>query len=351
MSRNRPIHHIPPIELRRIIRIIFGMESIGGVLPQVLFQGGLISVLVLFLWGAEFEVGIINALVNVSLMGGLFVVPFLEVRPGRQLLFIWYFVCMIFLILLPFVIPLKSLFGTGVAIACMGVIVLVNRSTHSITSSIWMPYVASFLPSPIRGRFFGRYRLAWRMASFIGILAAGWLLGREPTAERYYLLFAIGMVFYIPRTFLVKMLPDTPPRRAGDPEPLWGVLKTALGDLKFLRFVVINGLIFGILAAAHPFAIPFLKLELQFPSSVTIYASSGLAAGSILTLVGWGKLADRWGNRFVFFISLAVVGLSLLLFILTPSYTSSATAASARRRPTMVWTWNTPTMAWAPWAC
>ena len=324
---SRPIHHIPPPELRPIIRIIFAMESVGALLPQVLFQGGLISLFVLFLGGAEFEVGIVNALINVSLMGGLFIVPYLEVRPGRQLLFIWYFVCMISLFLLPLAIPLKFLYGPGLAIAFLAFVVLVNRSTHSMTSSIWMPYVVSFIPSAVRGRFFGRYRVAWRLASFFGLLAAGWLLGRQPTAQRYYMLFAIGLVLYIPRTFLVKKLPDTPPRRTGEPEPLWTVLKTTLADLKFRQFLLFLALTFGVVAAGHPFVVPFMKLELQFPSSVIVYALSGLAIGSILTLVGWGKLADRWGNRFVFFSSLAVIGFSLLLFILTPSYVSSPVAA------------------------
>jgi len=74
--------------------------------------------------------------------------------------------------------------------------------------------------------------------------------------------------------------------------------------------------------------VPFLRTELAFPASTTLYSTAGFGLGSALTLTAWGRLADRRGTRFVFLLGGLVAAGALALVAATPHYGSGPVPAA-----------------------
>jgi MFS family permease len=119
----------------------------------------------------------------------------------------------------------------------------------------------------------------------------------------------------------LRKLPEIPPQRRGRPESLWQNLKLPFREKRFRLFLLFILVVFGVNQAGRPFIVPFLRVNLEFPTSLTVYASACMAIGSIISLVLWGKLADRLGNRFAFLLSFIFIVASYSIFLFTPSYT------------------------------
>jgi MFS family permease len=143
----------------------------------------------------------------------------------------------------------------------------------------------------------------------------------------FYVVFFIFISLSAFRLFFVRMFPDIPPIRSGKLEPLWQNLSKPLTDRNFRRFLVFVLLIWMLYPATKAFMIPYLKLELGFPTSLVVYASSCFALGSILSLIAWGKIADTLGSRFTFLTAGCLLALSYLIVIFVPSYLSTAVPA------------------------
>ena len=313
--------------VRNALRDTIILISIGVILPQILYQGGVLTLLILSLGGSELEVGIISSVTNLCLVTSIFMVPYLEVRSRKRLLTIWWplsAVCITFLLL---IYPMNILFGPTAAFWFLVFVIFTHQTSSNMTGSVWMPYLFDLIPSPIRGRYFGRLRTTWRITSFVVTILAGWLLGKEPSFLRFYIVFIGCLFLYYYRLIYIKRLPDIPPTRSGKPESILKNIKKPFKNLRFKRFLLFSILVYTLDFAAFPFVIPFLKMELGFPASFAVYASACLSLGSIVSLSWWGKLTDRWGNRAVFGSSLVVSSLYLIIFIVTPPYEQAGLGA------------------------
>ena len=313
--------------LRRGMRIIVVSESAGAILPQVLFEGGIISLMILSLGGADLHIGIISTITNISLAMGLFLIPYLEVRPLKKLIIFWLLIAVAVCPFLFLTYPLNSLVGLNAAFGLLALTVFINRSANFLAWTAWWPYIADLVPSPLRGRFLGKMRMAWRLTSSAAILISGWILGGSPGSGRFYLVIGFGFLFYLWRIFMIQGLPDLPVKRKGPPESLFRGLIRPLADTRFRCFLLFIILVYGMTAAAYPFFVPFLKTELGFPSSAVVYSSAFTSIGSIVSLMVWGKLADRWGNRFVFFLGIVISGASCAVIVFTPHFDQSKISA------------------------
>ncbi len=299
------------------------LSALGGILPMVLFQGGIISLLVISLGGTDLEIGFVSTVVNVCMVMGVFLAPYVEVRPRLRLFGIWLVISTVAVSLLFVVHPIGNRWGGTAAYWLLAAIVFVHRSANNLAGSAWMPYLADLLPSPIRGKYFGRMRMTWRITSLSVTLLAAWIIGTEPTMLEFYLVFGIAIFFSVARLTFLARLPQIPPMRTGRPDSMWRNIRTPLRDRSFTRLLAFLFLIYLVMSAGHPFMIPFLKTELAFPSSVSVLAGAFVSVGSIASLILWGRIADARGSRFVFLAGLGTVGLAFAVFSLPGSYTQN----------------------------
>ena len=287
---------------------------------MVLFQGGIISLLVISLGGTDLEIGLISTVVNICMVMGVFLAPYVEVRPRLRLFRFWIFVSTAAVSLMLLVHPINAWLGSGTAYWFLVLIVFIHRGANNLAGSAWMPYLADLLPAPIRGQYFGRMRTAWRISSLAVTLLAAWILGSDPTMLEFYLVFGIAIFFYVMRFAFLARLPQIPPMRVGEPEPLLGSIALPLRDRSFLRLLLYLFAIYLVQSAGHPFMIPFLKAELGFPSSFAVLAGAFASVGSIASLMLWGRVADARGSRFVFLSSVVVLAAALALFATAESH-------------------------------
>ena len=318
MKREEDQQHIGPTRLRSAIRDSVIALSLGTILQQILFQGGVIQLLVLSLGGTEIKIGLISMIVNFSMVMGIFTIPYLEVRPRKELLHFWLMISVCAALLFFLLHPVNTLFGPVSAYWFLAAAVFVSQSARMVATSFWMPYLADLIPPPLRGRYFGRMRRLLRIASLSAILLAGFALGTEPDMWRFYLIFIVGIFLQAIRLVYTRRLPSIPSQRTGEAESLWENLRRPFGDTDYRRYLLFLFFVYLINTATTPFMVPYLRVDLGFPASHTVYTSACIALGSIISLVLWGNLADRRGSRFVFLLSIVAMAASFLSFVLLP---------------------------------
>ena len=316
-------------ELRAAIRNVVLSQAVGAILPQMLLEGGLLSLLILYFGGTDLEVGVASTVFNATMISGLFLMPVLEVRSRKQMLYRWISVSVISLFLLFLVQPVALAVGSTAVVWYVILVMFLYGLSLNLGSTAWLPYLADLVPSSIRGRFFGRMRTLWRLTAFVGTAIGGLILGKEPHLGNFYVALGFGSLFSGFYIWFLRKLPEIPPRRAGAPESLWQTLREPLSDASFRRFLFFASVLYFLYSAATPFAVPFIKRDLSFPSSLSVYASSCIGLGAVASLIGWGKLSDRWGNRIVFIASMTTLAVSYTLIGVIPPFGESGYFAFA----------------------
>jgi MFS family permease len=313
--------------LKTSVRNSIIAQATGAPLLQVLFEAGVLSLLILHLGQSDKQIGILFMAFHLCRMTQIFLIPFLEVRSRKRILFIWRFAAFISISLIFLILPIYRWAGQQAAFWFIIIVVIANRTTDFIAGSAWGPYLYDLLPGPILGRYYGRMRTTFFITSLIGIFVAGWILGEDPGFKQFYLVFLIFIGLSAVRIIYIKKLPNIPPPRQGKLDRIGPNLKQPLTDKQFLIFIIFIFLVFGINTATKPFFVPYLRVQQHFPGSFTVYSAAFIAVGSILSLFTWGKLTDTLGNRFVFFCSILFLAFSYITFALVPSYGTGAIRA------------------------
>jgi len=75
----------------------------------------------------------------------------------------------------------------------------------------WFPLLSEIVPPAIRGRYFGRMRLAWSISCTAAILLAGAWLGNDPDPRHFYPVLVGVIAFTFARLLILRRLPEIPP--------------------------------------------------------------------------------------------------------------------------------------------
>lgn len=311
------------------MRDAIASQAVGSIFPQMLLEGGVLALLILHFGGTEADVGVNATLYNLCMVAGLLVIPYLETHSRKRILYRWLTASAFVLFLLFLAFPVSRVAGDRAAIWFVVGVTFLFGIAANVGSSAWMPYLSHLVPRSIRGRFFGSLRTWWRLTSFVGTVTAGWILGKEPGQLEFSLAFGIGAFCNLFYGYYLRRLPETPPERAGQAESVLANARAVLADTRFRRFLAFIFLVYFVQSAATPFAVPFLKRSLGFPSSFSVYSASSIAVGAIVSLLLWGRISDRFGSRLVFIASLLLTALSLSVIALVPHYATAGVAALA----------------------
>jgi len=227
-------------------------------------------------------------------------------------------------------LPLAAVPGwLPTAWVALGGIVLLWCSYHLLeylgTVALWS-WLAELVPVRIRGRFIGRrerWMVAGQAAAMLAAALWGYLWNRAWPKDAYpdkvltgYAIPAVlGACFMIVALVPLAAMPGSrtvrPARAAA---PLSAIFAPFL-DGRFLRLLVFgcwfsffNGLA---QSAQEIYPRQVLKVEL----SVFLVLMTAMRLGQLGISPWLGRLADRWGNRPVIFVSLPVVAASSLFFL------------------------------------
>lgn len=316
-------------ETRKAISTAILGQSLGAPLPQSLINGGLLSLFILTLGGSKFAVGAAFTMNFFAQIARTLVAPYVDVANRKTMVVFWFTANVLCFAGFFFAYPIQLKWGSDIAVWYVVAVFLVQRLTVNIAAAAWMPYLSDMLPESLRGRFFGRMRRNFQLVSFTVIVVIGYYLGTSPPVEKFYFLFAVLFIMALARPLLLLRLPELPPQRSGRREHLFRNLARPLRDTEFRKFLIFWAFVALTVNMARPFAVPFLKEDLDFPSSITTYASAALILGMAIALLPWGRVADRCGNKLVFLLNIVLIAISFNLLAITPHYQQSQFIAMA----------------------
>jgi predicted MFS family arabinose efflux permease len=219
--------------------------------------------------------------------------------------------------------------GTRAAVWYVIGVYALSRIVMNVGVAGWFPLLAEVVPDRIRGRFFGRMRMTWRLTTTLALVAVGFWLGDEPSVQRFYPAIAAVALLALLRPALFTQLPAVLPAPDARRESIVSHLGRPIRDADFRRFMLFTMAVGVGTVCGFAYAVPYLREDMRFPYDVTLFAALFVGIGSIVSLVYWGKLADRLGNRFTFLVSILVRAVAFITLALTPPHPQSGGAALA----------------------
>jgi hypothetical protein len=195
----------------------------------------------------------------------------------------------------------------------------VDAFCASTRNLAWLDWMRDLIPASLRGRYFARRNRLVLLAGLLLSLPAAKLVDWFKAEHAGQALMAYGVLFGLTTAFLLASVFVA--GRVQEPSvcsigvlTLWRTaVRSAWASRPFRRYFVFRFLMNFAMSMSGPLLIFYLLRELHYSS--TFVASLGVMATVLTaaTLLLWGKLADRVGNRpamvLIFIIKLAWAGL------------------------------------------
>ena len=316
-------------ETRKTITTCIFAQAVGAPLPQVLINGGILSLFILELGGSKFAVGSVFTMNYLAQLVRVLVSPRIDTANRKRLIIIWTTIAALVFSLIFLSYPLSIHVSRQAAVWLIVALFLFQRLSMNIAATAWFSFLTVVIPGPLRGRFFGRMRMIFQIVSLSLILFSGWYLGKTPGVGRFYVIFAVLFAVSLVRPLLLLRLPSPAPDREGRPEPVLRNIMRPLQDKPWRDFILFWVFLAFTVNIVRPFAVPFLKQDLAFPSSITTYASGAFLLGMVVALMPWGRLADRLGNRIVLLLNVLLMAVAFVILAVTPHYDTNPPLAMA----------------------
>ncbi|MDF5730772.1 MAG: MFS transporter [Rhizonema sp. PD38] len=187
-------------------------------------------------------------------------------------------------------------------------IILISSILISCGCSPWFSWMAALVPHRLRGRYFGFRNSAASLTNLICVPVLGFAISSWPggSIQGYGVVLLLGIVFGIVSLICQFWMTDVNPQitHSSKPSPQQTEIVHSQPEIlnifkntNYLQLVIYLSLwTFGMNLSVPFFNIYMLRnLNLNI-GLVTIYTSL-VAGATLLTLIFWGKLADRLGNR------------------------------------------------------
>ncbi len=170
----------------------------------------------------------------------------------------------------------------------------------SLGGVAWLSWMADLVPIGLRGRYFGSRNVVCGLASALATFAGGWYLDRFAAAGPpwgFATLFGFAVLAGCGSVGYLRRIPEPPVGAAPTRGPFLELVRQPFGDRNFRQLVRFSILWNG---AVH-FAAPFFTVYMLESLRVSYVQVASLATLStmahLVTIRGWGRLADQYGNR------------------------------------------------------
>ncbi|MDH5257082.1 MAG: MFS transporter [Gammaproteobacteria bacterium] len=188
----------------------------------------------------------------------------------------------------------------------------------------WSSLMGDLVEEQSRGRYFAsRTRIA-SLVAFGALLISGFLLHffdeSQATLTGYLLIFAIAFIARLISVYHLSQMYDPPGHVAAMEVPVnkgnWVWLK----DSQFLRFSLFFTLIQFSVSVASPFFSLYLLRDLHFSYMEFMAISASVLLMQFLTLTGWGKISDQFGNRVILTFCGSLIPVIPLLWLFSSNF-------------------------------
>ena len=306
-------------EKLRAIPWSLGYDLANTIFGQLTFFG---SVFILFLNDLQLsksQIGLLLAVIPFLSLLSLFITPPVA-RLGYKRTFVLFIglrnLFTLGLLLLPW---LAGRLELGFIVRYVALITVAFSISRAIAMTAYFPWQQEYIPHQMRGRYAGYSSIIISLAGLVAVGFAGFVLDRLSGVWRYPLLFGIGVVFGLVSIFLAFHWPGGKPsqRRIS----LFWIDKkvfTPLRDARFLRYIVILGLVTLSIGPVFSFLPIFMQEKVGLNPGNIVFLQTGSMIGSLLSSLFWGWLADRYGSKPISLTGLLMMTLLPLLWYLMP---------------------------------
>lgn len=194
-------------------------------------------------------------------------------------------------------------------------VVLMSNVLGALGSASWLSWMTFLVPSRLRGRYFGFRNSVVSLTNLISVPLAGWIIvvWQGGSLQGYGIVLVLGVISGFLSLGFQFFKADVNPQeqklnlgliQSNDFLPEIGELKkpliphdSILRDYKFLAFLLYFSSWMFAINLSGPFFTLYMLDNLSIDVRYVTLYSSLLAGAYLLSLIAWGKLSDRIGNR------------------------------------------------------
>lgn len=189
-------------------------------------------------------------------------------------------------------------------------------------SPIWQSLMGDLIPLSIRGQFFAHRNAAGGLTALGGTLLAGFILGWVPTGHSYAafaLLFSLGFLFRMISWHYLRSAHDPPYFSPPEAQFTFKQFVAHMNETNFGHFVVYASLFSFAVGVASPFFSLYMLRDLGFDYWTYSIISISSMLSSLIVVIYWGQIADRFGNRLILSVCGFFIALIPLLYVFFPA--------------------------------
>jgi len=182
----------------------------------------------------------------------------------------------------------------------------VSSACASIIGVSWNAWVQEWVPSRLRGKYFGRRNRLLQFSTLGFLILAGWVLATwNYTRASFQLIVAFAVLLRVlSMIWQIRMPTEATAVPHHKAPPFAEQLTTLRNSQAFIRFIVFGAVWSFTANLFGPFYHVFMFNELNLSALQVGALSVCGASGAALTMPVWGSLLDRFGNKGVMAVSL-----------------------------------------------
>jgi len=294
---------LSPQARKRGFRLII-LCSIFAMMGSQTFVGNIMTLIAWHLGGRERFIGLIGFVCLAASVVQMLIVPLAQQTSKK-----WFAIVMLsaaYAATIPvfFAKSISDNVGIYAGLTLLACCIGGRQMCMNAASPSWTGLLRELTTPDRRGTLLGTMRTWWQSMMVVTLILAGLYLGKDPSSRKLQYVIAVGFLAQVLRILVMLPLPPPPKRRPAQRMSWWRMISTPIRDKTyrpFLLYVVFYGMGLGIYTR---FRMVYL-LRLGFGEDLALIASSLAGLGAVVTLIFWGRLADRFGNRGVFGLTLA----------------------------------------------
>jgi MFS family permease len=190
----------------------------------------------------------------------------------------------------------------------IGIWFFISSFFSSITGVSWNAWVQEWVPSRLRGKYFGRRNRLLQISTLSFLLLAGWILAAwDYSRVAFQLLVAFAVLLRLLSILWSLRMPTeataNPPSRKATFSAQFLTLRQSGQFLRYIAFGAAWSFAANIFG---PFYHVFMFDELRLSAFQVGLLSVCGAVGAALSMPAWGRLLDLFGNKGVMVVSLVL---------------------------------------------
>jgi MFS family permease/HEAT repeat protein len=215
-------------------------------------------------------------------------------------------------------------FGQGAVLAFVIVAVGAFALFRATGFTAFYPWLQEQVPDTIRGKYTAIKSALASLAGLLAMLAAGYVLGPDPSLNRFLILIGVGVAFGATSVWVSTRIPGGAPIPRTDSAESSSLRQMLAGvrDRNLMRYLIGAALVTLATTPLVSFVPLFMKEQVGLSSDHVVWLETGVLVGGLVSSYLWGWLADRYGSKPVMIAGVYLLPLAPLAWLLMPRQAS-----------------------------